>query len=260
MISATVSGYEKLRHIYENILTVELLSENLNTCSLNENALDIKNKMIKNDFDIFGVRDEQRIIGFVKKDDLISDGEIVNFFRKFSSEDLISDSTSLIELLDIFQERDFIFILERNIVSKIVTVADLQKQPIRMLAFSLISLLEMHLLSLVKEYYPHDSWTTLISESRLNNAKKLLNERLETNEALTLLDNTQLGDKGTIVCKTPELVKKLGFESVNKCREFFRKIEKLRNNTAHSQNKIYHDNKEFISLILQIEKVIKTGL
>ncbi|WP_066304095.1 hypothetical protein [Bacillus sp. FJAT-29814] len=255
-----MSGYEKLRHIYENNLTVELLAENLTTCNVDDQARDVKNTMSQKDYDIFGVRDKDRVIGFVKRDDLNSDQKIENFVRKFSADDLISDSTSLIDLLDIFQDKEFIFILERNSVSKIVTVADLQKQPIRMLAFSLISLLEMYLLSLIKGYYSNESWIPLLSESRLDMAKKLMEARMENNEALTLLDNTQLGDKGTIVQKTQELVDKLGFESKSQCRDFFKKIEKLRNNTAHSQQKIYHDNNEFIALILQIERVIKNSI
>ncbi|MCM3766188.1 hypothetical protein [Neobacillus niacini] len=104
------------------------------------------------------------------------------------------------------------------------------------------------------------SWIPLLLESRLDMAKKLIDARMENNEALTLLDNTQLGDKGTIVQKTLELVEKLGFESKSQCRDFFKKIEKLRNNTAHSQQKIYHDNNEFIALILQIERVIKNSI
>lgn len=257
MKSDTIRSYEKLRYIYQNNLTVDLLCENLNTCNFNDHSIDVKNEMVEKDFDMYGVEKEGKIIGFVRRDELDTKGIIGDFVKNFSSDDLISDSTSLIELLDIFQEWEYVFILEKNKVSKIVTVADLQKQPIRMLAFSLISLFEMYLISTIREFFPDDSWTDKLTEARLTKAKELLEERSKKNEALTLLDNIQLGDKGTIVRKTPQLVEKFGFESNQQCKDFFRNIETLRNNTAHSQEKIYHDYKELIAVILQIEKVLK---
>jgi hypothetical protein len=260
MKTNTIKSYRKLRNIYENNLTVELLSENIKTCEINEDALIVKEEMANNDFDIYGVKRDEKIVGFVIREDITREGTINEFVKWFSSEELISDSTSLIELLDILQEREFIFILEKNRVSRIVTVADLQKHPIRMLTFSLISLLEMYLIEVIKEFYPYDSWTDKLTESRLNKAKELLAERLEKNEALTWLDNLQLGDKGTIIRKTPEIVEKLGFESNIQCKKFFKNIEELRNNTAHSQEKIYHDYKEFIHILLQIQTVLSTSL
>ncbi|MBU8919361.1 hypothetical protein BGM25_25315 [Bacillus sp. FJAT-29953] len=256
MKSNALKGYRKLRDIYENNLTVELLSEEIKTCEAEDDAVAVKKEMFDRDFDIYGVNQCGKLIGYVKREDIKKEGIISEFVEDFHADKLISDSTSLIDLLDIFQEREFTFILEKNKVTRIVTVADLQKQPIRMLAFSFVSLLEMYIISVIKEFYPDDSWADKLTESRLTKAKELLEERLATNEALTLVDNLQLSDKGTIIRKTPKLVEKLGFESNSQCKEFFRKIEELRNNTAHSQEKIYHDYKEFIHILLQIERVL----
>ncbi len=258
MGASTKKGFEKLRYIFENNLNVGLLSEEIITCSLDDDAYSVRTEMKRQDFDIYGVKDKDRTVGYVKKDEL-SSGKIKEFVRKFSSEDLISDSTSLVELLDIFQNREYIFILETNKVSKIVTIADLHKQPIRMLAFSLISLLEMYLTSVIREVYPDDSWKDKLKEDRLKKALEILNMRLVKNEALTLLDSTQLSDKGVIVQNTPELLEQLGFLSKNRCKEFFKNLEDLRNNTAHSQEIIYHDNKELIKIMLQIKNILETN-
>lgn len=129
-----------------------------------------------------------------------------------------------------------------------------------MLTFSLISLLEMYLVSVIREIYPNDSWKDTLSVNRLEKTQEMWHTRLEKNEALTLLDSTQLADKGTVVKNTPELREQLGFESKNKCNEFFSNIEELRNNTAHSQEVIYHDNKKLISIILQIKDVLESNI
>lgn len=255
MKSNTIKGYEKLMVIYEKNLSVDLLAEDIYTCSLYEDALRVKTEMIERDFDVYGVEENGKITGYILKEEL-SEGMIEDFYRQFRSEELISDSTSLIELLDILRDRTYLFILEKNKVGKIVTIADLHKQPIRMLAFSLISLLEMLLISLIRDAFPNESWKEKLSEERLLKAKEMLNKRIVKNEALTLLDNTQLGDKGTIVRKTPELINQLGFNSNQKCKDFFKNVEVLRNNTAHAQEEIYHNYQELIDIILQINRVL----
>jgi len=251
----TTKGYKKIRHIYENNMNVKLIAETLSTCSVNEDCLQVKSEMIDMDFDIYGVETKGGISGYVKQGDL-SEGKIEDFYIPFSSDHLISDSTSLIELLDLFQYRDYMFILEKNQVNKIVTIADLHKHPIRMLAFSLISLLEMYLTYMIRDTYPDGEWKDLLTKTRLESAERILNLRLERNEALTLLDSTQLSDKGEIVRSTPALLEQLGFESKNKCASFFREIEFLRNNTAHSQEVIYHDDRGLIRIMLQLSKVL----
>jgi hypothetical protein len=245
----------KFIHIYENNMNVDLIAEPLSTCALHDDALQVQSELRTKDFDIYGVEKGGSLVGYVNQSGL-SEGKIEDFYIPFSSDHLISDSTSLIELLDLFQHKDYMFILETNQVNKIVTIADLHKHPIRMLAFSLISLLEMYLTNVIDDYYTDTDWKDHLPESRVKSAEHILNLRLEKNEALTLLDSTQLSDKGQIVRNTPELLKQLGFESKNKCAAFFREIEFLRNNTAHSQEVIYHDDRELIRIMLQLSKVL----
>jgi len=255
MKARTNKGYEKLREIYEKNLSVDLLAEDLHRCKLHNSSPEIKQEMTEKDFDIYGVEEHGKVIGYVMREKLI-DGKIEDNFQPFHSGDLVSDSTSLIQLLEILRNKKYFFILERNTVTKIVTLADLQKQPIRMLAFSLISLLEMLLISLIKEEYPDESWKEKLSEERLHKAEEMLKLRIEKNEALTLLDNTQLADKGTIIVKTDKLTKQLGFESKSRCKGFFKNIETLRNNTAHAQEQIYHNSEELIDIILELDRVL----
>lgn len=252
----TLKGYEKLRHIFENSLTVELLAEEIKTCAPDENAKIVREEMEKYDFDLFGVLENGEIIGYVKKSEL-GQGKINEYYYTFSSEVLISDSTSVLQLLEILKRRDYVFILEKDSVTKIVTVADLHKQPIRMLTFSLISLLEMYLVEAIRELHPNEEWKEKLNETRLSKAKKTWELRKIKNEELTLLDNTQLSDKGIIVRNTPVLLEQMGFSSKSKCSDFFSNIEWLRNNTAHAQEIIYHDNKELIQVLLQINRILE---
>lgn len=248
--------YTVLRNIFEESLSVNLLAENIICCKSDDDAEQIKKEMQEQDFDVYGVSEEEIIIGYVLREKL-SNGIIKDYTEQFKTEHLISDSTSIIELLEFLRERSYLFILEKNKVSKIVTLADLHKQPIRMMVFSLISLFEMYLTSSIKESFPNESWKDMLSVERLKKAKDLMVSRKEKNEALTLLDNTQLADKGTIIGKSLEHIKQLGFESKNQWKKFFGKLEQLRNNIAHAQEEIFNDNLEVINLVLQLDQVLK---
>lgn len=255
------NNFDSLQLIFEKTLNVSLLSEYINTCKVEEDAKKVFEEMQKKDFDVYGVEDRTgKIIGYIEKQDImnIEKGIVKNYYKKFDSEDLLSDSTSLLTLLEVLREKNRLFVLENNSVEKIVTIADLQKQPMRMLIFSFISLLEMQLTSVIKETFPNNAWTELLPENRLEEADNLYKDRLSKNEALSLLDSTQLCDKGTIIKKSETLRKSLGFQSNKKCYRFFKKLEKLRNNTAHSQENIYDDNHELIEMILKIKNMLES--
>lgn len=66
----------------------------------------------------------------------------------------------------------------------------------------------MQLTTVIKETFSDDTWTTFLSEGRIAKAKHLYNERMENNEALSLLDSTQLCDKGSVIKKSETLRKK----------------------------------------------------
>jgi hypothetical protein len=71
-------------------------------------------------------------------------------------------------------------------VSGIITKGDLQKAPLRMWLFGLLSLIEMQLLRLIRTTYPDDTWTQLLSYGRLGKAQQFLEDRQRRNEAIDL--------------------------------------------------------------------------
>ncbi|WP_182199335.1 hypothetical protein [Paraliobacillus salinarum] len=250
------NSYASLQFIFEQNLKIDLLAEEIKTCDVTDDAVVVKQQMEKLDFDYFGVTEDEKVIGHVNCKNL-QEGIIQNYYKPFLAGDIISDSTSLTEVLNIFQEKDCVYVLEKDRVTKLVTVADLHKQPIRMLAFSLISVLEMSLLASIKDTFPDNTWQSLLGQNRLDKVNAEFKNRFHKNEALSLLDNLQLCDKGTIVKGSESLLDRLGFESKTKCGEFFRKIEKLRNNIAHSQEEIYLNPKELIEVLLELKEVLK---
>jgi hypothetical protein len=127
-----------------------------------------------------------------------------------------------------------------------------------MLLFGLISLLEMHLYRIIHHYFPNNTWKHHLNSNRIKFAEDLYALRKSKNEAIQLSDCLQICDKRDIVLNEDSLRERLGIENKTKGKHFFKKLEELRNNLAHSQH-IQTENSwnEMFSLIEQTEYVLE---
>ena len=82
------------------------------------------------------------------------EGCVKDHLQTIRPDDLISDSTELADLFKVLGIRPSVFVLAGSAVTGIVTRADLNKPPLRIYLFGLISLLEMHLLYWVRSEFP----------------------------------------------------------------------------------------------------------
>ena len=123
--------------------------------------------------------------------------------------------------------------------------------------FGLISLIEMQLLRIIRDYYPDDWWKHKISENgRLKKAEELFEKRRQRNEAIDLADCLQFCDKRDIVLKSDELCRLLGFDSTA-TYEQLKSLEDLRNELAHSQDIITGNRPRIVDLVRQAEDILR---
>lgn len=254
--SDSQSSYQSLRQLFEQDINVRHIAEPLVYFHVVDPILHIRDYMDYKDFDVVGMEQDGMVVGYLKREDLERlPFDLVHYFRP---EEIVSDSTPLIQLLYLLKDKERLFILESNRITKIVTLADLQKPPIRMLFFGLITLLEMQLLHLITVYYPDGSWKKELSESRLADARFLFKERKKRNEEIQLLDCLQFCDKKTLIVKNKELRTLLDIPSKTKGESFFRELESLRNKLAHAQDLTMGTTWEkIIVLIEQCEQLLK---
>ena len=228
------SSSQDLRYLFENI-TVKHVLERLQCCNAKEDAVVVKKRMKKLDFDVMGIKDKGITYGYVKKSEL-ENGPCKKYENKFHPSELVAESMPLTYLLPILYDTQRVFVLERNKVNGIVTRGDLQKAPVRMFLFGLITLLEMNLLYLIRIYYPNESWIKSIEFKRLEKAKKLQSMRKDRNEAIDLADCLQFCDKRDLILKKPEIIKNIGIKSKKSIKQILESAENLRNNLAHAQD------------------------
>jgi hypothetical protein len=138
-------------------------------------------------------------------------------------------------------------------VGGIVTKTDLQKPPVRMWLFGMITIIEMGLTRFIESAYPDGSWRQCMSESRLQKAEVLLEERRRRNQDLDLLDCLQFSDRGQIVLRNEELRKRAGFVSRNRGEQTVKELEALRNNLAHSQDIVASDWEIIVKLVEHLD-------
>ncbi|WP_221568411.1 hypothetical protein [Alkalihalobacillus sp. TS-13] len=250
-----LSPYHELRLLYEKDIHVNHISEVFDICYPHDDAQMIKAQMAEKDYDVLGVEEDGSVIGYVKREEL-KEGLCRNYMTPFSPREIVSDSTPLIKILFLFKEIERIFVLEENRVTRLVTKADLQKPPIRMLLFGIITLLEMHLLRVINHYLPQNDWKRHLGMDRIQEAERLYTIRSVKNEAIGLSDCLQICDKRDIILNEGELRQQLKFPSKTKGKDYFKRLEGLRNNLAHAQELNTEGSWEDIILLIEETETI----
>lgn len=237
-----ITGYRRkgtkflsLRKIFIDNITAMNIYEPLLCCPVESNAHDAKEALRVRDFDVAGVKATEggEVIGYVQALDL-GDGNIRKYVREISSNLLISDSTPISELFSVLSETAFSFVISGKHISGIVTKADINKPPVRIYLFGMISLLEMHLSAWINHYYPGNSWINRVPKKRMQEATEIYELRKGNNQDLSFLECIQLCDKRDLLAKSQQFRGDFGFSRVG-FDSFVKDVEKIRNELAHSQ-------------------------
>jgi hypothetical protein len=207
------------------------------------------------DFDVVGVRRDGEVVGYVDRADL-GKGTLEKHVKEFPSHLLLNETNSIVEAMELLSKSMYVFVLIMDQVSGIITKGDLQKTPVRMWLFGILSLLEMQFLRLIRDSYPKDEWKSMINPGRLEKAQAMLNDRKRRNEAIDLADCLQFADKRTIILQNEHVWRGFGFLRKREAEDYFEKLEELRNELAHAQDIISGRWPGLVSLAKRAEKVL----
>lgn len=225
-----------LRAIFERDITVRHIAEfDLQFADAADDGEKVRNQMQKEDFDVMPVKRSGAIVGYVKRADL-QPGPYLEDVRQITVNDVVSDSTPLMVVLELLGLRQWLFVLEGNEIVGIVTVADVRKPPVQMYLFGLLIILELKLTRLISHHWKEErEWSAFLSQSRLDKVNERLDERKRRNEALGLIDCLTMADKRAIVEKTSPVLKELSM-SKKQASKLLKLAERVRNQLAHAQD------------------------
>lgn len=253
---------QQLRQLFEQSITVRAIAEPLASFDDDEDCARACEFMARKNFDLIGVRRDGVISGYVERSSLL-DGALGDHLRPFGPDELLTENASLLDVFERLCRHPRAFVVIWDQVAGIVTRGDLQKAPVRMWLFGLMSLIEMQLLRIIREYYPDDAWQMELTPSRLEMAKRLYAQRRQRNEEIGLDECLQLGDKLTIVFKTPAIRRQLRleeFEVVSRHNfedRFAKPLGLLRDRVAHSQDILIGDWQTTLETALLAEALLK---
>ncbi|KAA0255380.1 MAG: hypothetical protein EDX89_06140 [Acidobacteria bacterium] len=186
---------------------------------------------------LVGVREDGLVAGFAERDDL-RDGRLSDHVRRFGPDDLVPSTASLSETirsLDV-NGRCFVSVLGR--VGANVTFRDLEKPPVRMWLFGMITIFEMFVTGRIRDRLPGDAWVRHVSPARLARARALQEERRRRGRDADLLECVQLADKAAVLVRAPGVAPELDLGSRRQAEEAYQRIQALRNALAHTQREI----------------------
>jgi hypothetical protein len=239
-----ITGYRRngtrfsaLKKIFIDSVTVRDIYEPLLCCRCNDPSNHVKETLQHRNFDTAGViNQENKVIGYINTLDL--QGGVVGEYRlDIKIAQVISDSTPLASLLNVLQDNEVLYVNHGAKIVGVITKADLNKPPVRVYVFGMLSLFEMHLNSWIRHEYPENSWHEQIADQRLAKAQGIYEERTQSNQELTLLDCLQFADKRDLLAKSAVFRGRFGY-SKQGLERFIKNAEKIRNEVAHSQDSI----------------------
>lgn len=177
-----------------------------------------------------------------------------------SADEVFSSDVPLFEVFPFIARNRRAFIGHNSKITHIATRSDLDKIPVRLGLFGLISVLESVLREIIRSSLPQ--WEESLSEERLDSARKLYELKTARSEEIDLIQCLQLGDLGSIFSKNKRYKIFGPSLSRNIYDERIRNIGKLRDSLAHSQDILPFDWEEisimigFIRLILEKDQPI----
>ena len=249
-----VSQRTRLRRLFFEGFSALDLAEPLVSFDATADARTVRQFLLDKDFDLVGIRRDGLVCGYARRDALNS-GQCGDHLIPFCADsDLVSETASLVDVVRSLDLNRQCFVTVLNQPTAIITLDDLEKPPMRMFLFGLVTITEMVMTDLLRSKYGDGSWQGLLSETRMAKAKALHEERARRGQKVGLLDCLQFGDKGWILSYDEEWRKTVGYQSRKEMREALKELEMLRNNLAHTQAIIPHGWQRIVIACCRLEQ------
>jgi hypothetical protein len=237
-----MNSLDRLRLLFEEQINVLPIAENL-VIFEKEN---FKEEMERRNFHSAVVDVEGVMMKYDEGDDVL---------KPISQEDLMDANTPLLKAFRmLISQRRFFIKDEDGKLSYIVTRTDLDKIPLRIGFFGLISLLETHLKDMIRKQLPH--WEESLTENRLSQARSLYEWKKGRKEEIDLVQCLQFGDLGSIFSKNQRFKKFDASLSRERFVQTMNNIGKLRDALAHSQSHLGFSWDEIDQMIGFIRSII----
>ena len=253
-MSKRSSTNSNLQRVFEQSFVTLDLCEPLISFDETSSANEVRKMMESRRLEVVGVRLSGLVGGYVDRSELIG-GTCGDYLKPFLESQMVQGTLPLADLVLRMKDQRRVFVSILGSVGGIVSRSDLDKPPMRMWLFGIVTLIEMRFTDLIRMSAKTEEWKAFLSPSRFDKAKELYEERIRRNQELELLDCLQLSDKMQIIARNEHLRSMTQFESRSKMDAATKMLEKLRNNLAHAQDIISNDWETIVVLAENLERL-----
>ncbi len=227
-----------LTKLEADLRVTHIMVQELDFCTKSDDPFEILKKMDEKNYDILPIKDGNEFIRYIERNLLVEKKEILPASKEIIPEQVVNIDEQLIKIIDLFCSSKFFFVKNANNLMGIITYADLNKIPVRILLFIQISKLENLLLQLIKDFYLGYSWMHVLTCSRRKKITNLYKEKRKSNIDISLDHCLSLGDMLEIIECDNILSSHLGYSSKSCCKKEISGLENLRNDVMHPSNSI----------------------
>jgi predicted transcriptional regulator len=177
----------------------------IQTCDVEENTAAVLADPRFAGFDQIPVRSDGRVVGVYEpgvspRNDSASSGAVKHHMRPLDESLLVSAELPLTKFMAIIRTNPYRLVVEGTAIQGIVTWSDLQKLPVRLYVFSLVTHLEMLMLDIIRSRKPrNEDWLDLLPPARQSKIKKDFERFRAARLDPAPLEFTSFGDKRRIV-------------------------------------------------------------
>jgi hypothetical protein len=177
------------------------------------------------DFDHIPVREGSRIVGMLERGSLKGTGIVRDHMHLLHGEMLVSAEEPLPSFLPTLEKSPYRLVVRGTKVAGIVTISDVAKLPVRVLAFTSVAHLEAAITKVIRTECANDEkWLSLLGGQRAGVENRLQDRKKQNLHLLSPMEVAYLSEKITVVSKLRSLTK---LESDRKL------ITNFRNSLAH---------------------------
>lgn len=221
------------------------------TCDDTQLVADVTSDALSKGFDCLPVRSNGRVIGYFEPKRGIDEGTVADFMVPLDGTVLVSADESLATFLPMLHGARFKLVVSGRGIEGIVTRSDLQKLPVRLFAFALITHFEMTMRAAIIALLPQDeTWLDLLGVERRSNVKEKWQSLRRSGLDPAIIEATDFCDKRDILRKHLHLGRPFDRD--------LHGIEKVRNSIPHAGTYGETDERvqNFIACLHQTEQWI----
>ena len=246
---------DSLLRVFTGGFSAAQIAEPLRSFEAAAPAVEVVARMREQRLSVVGLRRDGLVVGYfeIPED---PEGTCADHLQGFEGARILPDSAPLNEVISALDEVPRVFVRGYWQIAGVITRYELQKAPVRMWLFGMLTLIEMRMTGQIEERYSDDSWSRYLSPARLEAARKLLEERRRRNQDLTILDCLQFADKAQIFARSQELRETTRYTSRKQLERVAKVLQRLRNNLAHSQDIITSDWEAIVDLSASMRQIL----